>query len=119
MITKATLLGIAICLTAPLPAVADESVATSPSGYPIEQASPYPTEGQIAKELEKAGYSNVDVTPNSPNPADPAPQRSEGLSAEEIAAAPAHVGWNGRATAPDGGRVDVYVDAAGKVTTRR
>jgi len=77
---------------------------------------------QLIEELQSQGYTDIKVTPLSPNSFDPRPEFTHpalvftSVDDEQAQDTPIHFGWNGTA-AKNGQIVEVYVDHASRRKT--
>ncbi len=87
------------------------------SGNTHVTVTPMTSQADLAKQLEKAGYTDVLLTPARPTDVDPRPDMTDCTahgSPVNSPVVPCHSGWNGTAV-HNGKRVNIMVDEKGAV----
>lgn len=98
------------------------AVALGASSFAIAQTAgettpPCVNQEQLNNILKAQGYSDIKLSEVSPSAGKPRPDISCRSDPANAAATPTHNGWNGTAM-KDGKLHNIYVDAAGRVTTK-
>jgi hypothetical protein len=75
------------------------------------------TQGQVIRQLESQGYSNIRLSEISPTPDQPHPELNWRTPVSDAEFTTTHQGWNGKATI-EGRTYDVILDRMRYVSTR-
>lgn len=120
---KQSLLAAALILAFGVAGTVSSSIAAEPesiSGSAHVTVNAVTSQADLAKQLEKMGYTNIRLTPVRPTDVDPRPDLTDCTaqgSPVNSPVVPCHSGWNGTAVR-DGKLVNIMVTQQGEVQVK-